>query len=47
MRSIAELLPEEKKGFYSDDPAIRKAAKGTEIYPWDDKAEGEVEGEIH
>jgi len=46
MRSIADLLPEEKKGFYSVDPAIREAAKGTEIYPWDEKAEGEVEGEI-
>jgi 1-acyl-sn-glycerol-3-phosphate acyltransferase len=47
MRSIAELLPEEKKGFYSEDPAIREAAKGTEIYPWDEKVEGEVEGDIH
>jgi 1-acyl-sn-glycerol-3-phosphate acyltransferase len=35
MRHIAELIPPEKRGFYSDDPAIREAAKGTEIYPWD------------
>ena len=47
MRSIAELLPEDKRGFYSNDPDIRKAAKGTEIYPWDNQVEGEVEGEIH
>ena len=47
MRSIADLLPEEKRGFYSDDSAIREAAKGTEIYPWENKVEGEVEGEVH
>ncbi len=35
MRKIAELLPPEQRGYYSDDPAIREAAKGTEIYPWD------------
>lgn len=34
MRHIAELIPPERRGFYSDDPAIREAAKGTEIYPW-------------
>jgi 1-acyl-sn-glycerol-3-phosphate acyltransferase len=39
MRRIAELIPPEKRGFYSDDPAIREAAKGTEIYPWDDAPE--------
>jgi 1-acyl-sn-glycerol-3-phosphate acyltransferase len=47
MRHIAELLPPEKRGHYSDDPAIREAAKGTEIYPWADKVEGEYKGEIH
>jgi 1-acyl-sn-glycerol-3-phosphate acyltransferase len=47
MRHIAELIPPEKRGHYSDDPAIREAAKGTEIYPWADKIEGEVVGEIH
>ncbi len=47
MRHIAELIPPEKRGHYSDDPAIREAAKGTEIYPWDEKVEGEVVGEVH
>ena len=47
MRQISLLLPTEMRGFYSDDPAIREAAKGTEIYPWADKVEGEVEGEVH
>ncbi len=35
MERIAELIPPEKRGHYSDDPAIRAAAEGTEIYPWD------------
>jgi 1-acyl-sn-glycerol-3-phosphate acyltransferase len=35
MRHIADLLPPEQRGYYSDDPAIRAAAKGTEEYPWD------------
>ena len=47
MRRIAELLPPHKRGHYSDDPAIREAAKGTEKYPWADKVEGEYKGEIH
>jgi 1-acyl-sn-glycerol-3-phosphate acyltransferase len=34
MRRIAELIPPEKRGYYSDDPAIREAAKGTEIFPY-------------
>lgn len=44
MRHIAELLPQEVRGHYSDDPAIREAARGTEIYPWADKVEGQVTG---
>ena len=40
MRRIAELIPPERRGFYSDDPAIRAAAKGTEVYPWATVAEG-------
>jgi 1-acyl-sn-glycerol-3-phosphate acyltransferase len=36
MERIAELIPPEDRGHYSDDPAIRAAAQGTEIYPWDD-----------
>ena len=47
MRHIAELLPPGLRGHYSDDPAIRAAARGTEIYPWENKVEGEVKGEIH
>jgi 1-acyl-sn-glycerol-3-phosphate acyltransferase len=35
MKKIADIIPPEKRGYYSDDPAIREAAKGTEIYPWD------------
>lgn len=35
MRRISDLLPPERRGFYSDDPAIREAARGTEIYPWE------------
>jgi 1-acyl-sn-glycerol-3-phosphate acyltransferase len=35
MKRIAELVDPQNRGFYSDDPAIREAAKGTEIYPWD------------
>lgn len=35
MRKIGELLPPNRRGYYSDDPAIREAAKGTEIYPWE------------
>jgi len=34
MRRIADLIPPERRGHYSDDPAIREAAKGTEVYPW-------------
>lgn len=47
MRQIAPLIPPEKRGHYSDDPAIREAARGTEVYPWADKVEGQVVGEIH
>ena len=46
MRHIAELIPQEVRGHYSDDPAIREAAKGTEIYPWADKVEGQVRGVV-
>lgn len=47
MRHIAALIPPEKRGHYSDDPIIREAAKGTEIYPWADKIEGQVKGIVH
>ena len=36
MHRIAELIPPERRGHYSDDPAIWAAAQGTEVYPWDD-----------
>lgn len=39
MRKIAELIPSERRGYYSDDAAIRESAKGTEIYPWENKIE--------
>jgi 1-acyl-sn-glycerol-3-phosphate acyltransferase len=39
MQRIAELIPPERRGYYSDDPAIRAAAKGTEIWPWADEPE--------
>ncbi|PWH13193.1 MAG: hypothetical protein DDG60_10915 [Anaerolineae bacterium] len=47
MRQIAELIPPERRGYYSDDPAIREAARGTEIYPWADKIEGQVAQNVH
>jgi 1-acyl-sn-glycerol-3-phosphate acyltransferase len=34
MHAVAALIPPERRGFYSDDPRIREAARGTEIYPW-------------
>lgn len=39
MRHIAALIPPERRGHYSDDPAIRAAAQGTEVYPWDETPE--------
>jgi 1-acyl-sn-glycerol-3-phosphate acyltransferase len=47
MSSIACLLPPGMRGYYSDDPKIQEAAKGTEIYPWETKVEGEVTGQVH
>lgn len=35
MTSIADLIPPERRGHFSTDAAIRMAAQGTEIYPWD------------
>jgi 1-acyl-sn-glycerol-3-phosphate acyltransferase len=40
MRHVAKLIPPERRGHYSDDPAIRAAAQGSEIYPWADAPEG-------
>ena len=47
MKSIAALIPDQYRGFLADDPAIREAARGTEIYPWENSVEGEVDGEVH
>ena len=47
MKSIAALIPDHYRGFLADDPETRKKALGTEIYPWEDSVEGEVEGEVH
>lgn len=47
MRHVAALLPPEKRGYYSDDPAIRAAALEVADYPWADKVEGQVQGEVH
>ncbi len=44
MQKIAELLPPEMRGHYSDDPAIREAAKPFEAWPWENAVEGEVGG---
>lgn len=40
MRRIADLIPAEKRGFYSDDPAIRDAAQEAAVYPWEKVQEG-------
>jgi len=39
MERIAQLIPPEKRGHYSKDPAVREAARGTEVYPWDENPE--------
>lgn len=39
MQHIADLLPPEKQGVYSSDPAIRAAAEAVAAYPWDPTAE--------
>lgn len=41
MRQISCLIPPERRGHYSDDPAVREAARGTEVYPWADTTETE------
>ncbi len=46
MTAIAALLPPELRGHYSEDPRIREAARGTEIYPYARNVEGRVQGRI-
>jgi len=36
MRRIAELIPPERRGVYSDDPAVRAAAQEAAVYPHGD-----------
>jgi 1-acyl-sn-glycerol-3-phosphate acyltransferase len=40
MQRIAELLPADRRGLYSEDPAVRKAAEQIERYQWDEEPEG-------
>jgi 1-acyl-sn-glycerol-3-phosphate acyltransferase len=40
MRKIAELLPPETRGYYSEDPEIRKVAEEASHYQWDAQPEG-------
>ncbi len=40
MRRIADLLPRDKRGCYSRDPAIRAAAQKVAAYPWGDQHPG-------
>ena len=35
MHKIAELIPAEKRGYYSDDQGIREAAQEAAKYPWE------------
>ncbi|HNT74492.1 MAG TPA: lysophospholipid acyltransferase family protein [Anaerolineae bacterium] len=39
MQRIAELLPPEQRGYYSDDPEQRRAAEAAAYYPFDDEPE--------
>ena len=39
MQRIAALIPPGHRGHFSDDPAIREAAQGTEIWPYDNAVE--------
>lgn len=40
MNNIAELLPPEKRGYYSDDPKIKEASLEASKYPWEFTQEG-------
>ncbi len=39
MQRIAELLPPERRGYYSDDPVLRAAAQEINDYPFDERPE--------
>ena len=40
MRKIADLIPPQRRGFYSADPALRAEAEAAAYYPFDDEPEG-------
>lgn len=40
MHKIAELIPPERRGIYSDDPALVSAAQEVAAFPWDGNPEG-------
>jgi hypothetical protein len=40
MRRIAALLPPERRGLYSRNPALRREAQALSAYPWDVEPEG-------
>ena len=40
MRHIAELIPAERRGYYSDDPELRAEAEAAAHYQFDDEPEG-------
>ncbi|MGM0374733.1 MAG: lysophospholipid acyltransferase family protein [Chloroflexota bacterium] len=42
MRAIAQLLPDELRGKYSSDPAVREAARKVADYPWENADWDEV-----
>ena len=37
LRAIAELVPAQSRGMYSDDPNLRQQAEAAAQYPWDDE----------
>lgn len=39
MQQIGQLIPPERRGYYSEDSEIRQAALGTEQYPWSQSQE--------
>jgi 1-acyl-sn-glycerol-3-phosphate acyltransferase len=42
MQEIANLLPDQLRGRYSSDPAVREKAKEVEVYPWENASWDEV-----
>jgi hypothetical protein len=42
MEKIAELLPKEARGYYSEDPELREQALEAAKYPWEKASWDEV-----